>query len=64
MNREEEIALKAACITAAAILLAPLYAKVEIRGDPSKMSADTSNCARHAHDLYLKVTGEGWKPSQ
>jgi hypothetical protein len=61
MDQEERIALKAACITAAAILLAPLYAKVDIRGDPSKMSADTTNCARHAHDLFHKVTGEPWK---
>jgi hypothetical protein len=60
MERDEKIALKAACIQAAAILLAPLYHGASPRQDSNRISADTANCVRHARDLFGKLTGEPW----
>jgi hypothetical protein len=57
MDRDEKIALKAACIQAAAILLAPASLPPIAGG---KAAADTANCARHARDLFVKLTGVGW----
>jgi hypothetical protein len=67
MDSQEKIALKAACIQAAAILLAPLQSVRASAGDPRRVetaipaSADTANCARHARDLFGKLTGEPWE---
>ena len=66
MDSYEKAALKAACIQAAAILLAPLQQVRSTAGDPRRasvesaipVSADTANCARHARDLFGKLTGE------
>jgi hypothetical protein len=59
MDEHEKIALKAACIQAAAILVADQLAQMARRGadDPTP---DTAACARFAHDLFGKLTGESW----
>jgi hypothetical protein len=68
MDNQEKAVLKAACIQAAAILLAPLQSVRSIAQDPRRVSAetipvsaDTANCARHARDLFRKLTGEPWE---
>ena len=69
MDNHEKTALKAACIQAAAILLAPLHPVRSTAGAPRRasaetaipVSADTANCARHARDLFGKLTGEPWE---
>ena len=60
MDRNEKTILQAACIQAAAIMLAPLHAQQFAPTDGQNPSADTLNCARHARDLFEKVTGEPW----
>jgi hypothetical protein len=62
MDREEKIALKAACVQAAATLLAPLLSAAnEPRGSNRAPAADTGSCARYARDLFGKLTGERWE---
>jgi hypothetical protein len=58
MTKEEEIALKAACVQAAAALLVAQYAKVG--GPSSSLQADTVTCTRYAKDLYQRITGQAW----
>jgi len=58
MDRDEKTALKAACIQAAAILVANELA--QIAGRNATPAADTATCARFAHDLFGKLTGESW----
>jgi len=59
MNQDEKTALKAACIQAAAILVADQLAQMTRRGaDPAP---DTATCARFARDLFGKLTGESWE---
>jgi hypothetical protein len=60
MNPQEKIALKAACVQAAAILLAPLT-NIDPRGGNRAPAADTASCARYARDLFGKLTGERWE---
>ena len=60
MDKDEKIILKAACIQAAATMLAPLHARLFEPVEGQNPSADTLNCARHARDLFEKVTGEQW----
>jgi len=60
MDKDEKIALKAACIQAAAILLAPAAARTPM-GPRMEPTADTGNCARYARDLFGKLTGESWE---
>jgi hypothetical protein len=65
MDRDEKIAMKAACIQAAAALVAgvaqpPQPARVFGRNEEAP-SADTGNCARFARDLFGKLTGEPWE---
>jgi hypothetical protein len=59
MDDWEKIDLKAACIKAAAILLADQLAQMDPRrgGDAAP---DTASCARFARDLFGKLTGEPW----
>jgi hypothetical protein len=59
MDNQGKIALKAACIQAAAILLAaqPQAFPVEGGSDPAP---DTAACARFARDLFEKLTEEPW----
>ena len=70
MNEAEKIALKAACIQAAATLVASLPPSPPTpppfgRG-PAPTAAqsgaepDTGACARYARDLFGKLTGEPW----
>jgi hypothetical protein len=58
MDKDEETALKAACIQAAAILIADQLAQFARRD--TKPAPDTGTCARFAHDLFGKLTGESW----
>jgi hypothetical protein len=59
MDDAERIALKAACVQAAAILLAALRSTTPSVGEP-----DTEKCARYALDLYAKLTLETWQRPQ
>jgi hypothetical protein len=58
MDDHEKTALKAACIQAAAILVADQLAQMAGRG--ANPAPDTATCARFAHDLFGKLTGEAW----
>ncbi len=71
MEEAEKIALKAACIQAAAALVAALPAAPPVpppfggRGAaqtavPASAEPDTGACARYARDLFGKLTGETW----
>jgi hypothetical protein len=60
MDRDEKIAVKAACIEAAAILVAAL-AVPQLGGEGGGVGADTGSCARFARDLFGKLTGEPWE---
>jgi hypothetical protein len=65
MDRDEKFALKAACIRAAAALLAGIPKATELsRSEPfrarAQPGADTGSCARYARDLFGKLTGEPW----
>ena len=61
MDKDEKIALKAACIQAAAILLAPLPPSSHpYQSRDGQAGADTGSCARYARDLFGKLTGESW----
>ena len=53
MGDAERIAIKAACVQAAAALLAP---SLDRSAEP-----DTEKCARYAADLYSKLTLEAWR---
>ena len=58
MDDHEKTALKAACIQAAAILVADQLAQMAEPGaDPAP---DTAVCERFARDLFGKLTGEPW----
>jgi hypothetical protein len=59
MDKDEKIALKIACIQAAATLLAPLSA-LSMQARNNQIAADTGSCARYARDLFGKLTGESW----
>jgi hypothetical protein len=64
LARDEKLALKAACIQAAAILVAGLTAAPGFpRNEPfgTRGEPDTGNCARYARDLFGKLTGEPWE---
>ena len=65
MDRDEKLALKAACIQAAAILIAGVP---QVPGAPRTVgfgsngpAADTGSCARYARDLFGKLTNEPWE---
>jgi len=66
MDRDERWTLKAACIKAAATLVAELPR--ETPGFPrndafltrEEVAPDTGSCARYARDLFGKLTGEPW----
>ena len=57
MGDEEKTALKAACIKAAAMMLADQMARPAPGVRPAP---DTALCARYARDLFAKMTGEPW----
>jgi hypothetical protein len=59
MDRDEKIALKAACIQAAATLIAGISVPAAARTTQGA-AADTGNCARYARDLFGKLTNEPW----
>jgi hypothetical protein len=59
MDRDEKIAIKAACIQAAAALVAALP-RPHLARDGEGPLADTGNCARYALDLFGKLTGQPW----
>ena len=68
MDRDEKVALKAACIQAAATLVAALSPPPLTPGTPAAaqrsqaaQAADTGNCARYARDLFGKLTNEPWE---
>jgi hypothetical protein len=65
MDRDEKLVLKAACIQAAATLLAgngrPGGDPRAQFGAPAQNSADTGSAARYARDLFGKLTGEPWE---
>jgi hypothetical protein len=58
MDNDEKIALKAACLQAAATLVAALPRPRSTSREA--VAADTGNCVRHARDLFGKLTGESW----
>lgn len=60
MDRDEKIALKAACVQAAAMLIAGLQGGTEFPTRQGTQGADTGNCARYARDLFGKLTNEPW----
>jgi hypothetical protein len=60
MDRDEKIAMKVACIQAAATLVAGVNRTQGAR-DGEGTLADTGNCARYARDLFGKLTGEPWE---
>ena len=60
MDRDEKIAMKAACIQAAATLLAGVAQSPQLGRNSEEAAADTGNCARFARDLFGKLTGEPW----
>lgn len=61
MDEREKAVLKAACLRAAAILLAPMQRKAEYSFPPGARSApDTAQCIKYARDLFGKVTSEPW----
>jgi hypothetical protein len=59
MENAEKIALKAACIQAAAILVAA-QPQVSPLGRGASPAPDTAACVRFARDLFGKLTGEAW----
>jgi hypothetical protein len=63
MTDHERTAMRVACIQAAATLLAPEVSVRQKKGSSAggEIIADTTNCARHARDLFLKLTGERWE---
>ena len=63
LPRDEKLAIKAACIQAAAILLAGLSQDPEpsLGAVAEPAAADTGNCARYARDLFGKLTNEPWE---
>jgi hypothetical protein len=63
MDRDEKIAMKAACIQAAATLVAGVAQppqSPQLGRNSEEAAADTGNCARFARDLFGKLTGEPW----
>lgn len=63
MEEWEMTMLKAACVQAAAILLAtPRAQPAPLAFPPAGMAArrDTAACQRYARDLFGKITGESW----
>ena len=63
MEKLEKIALKAACVQAAATLMAAL-ATPAAAGQTGEPAADTGSCARYALDLFGKLTNEPWENEQ
>jgi hypothetical protein len=61
MGDDARAVMKAACIQAAATLLADQLALAQRAKPGAKPAADTAACARYARDLFMKVTGEVWK---
>jgi hypothetical protein len=65
MDQHEKVALKAACIQAAATLIAWLGPPPTPPGGfaarQETRAADTGNCARYARDLFGKLTNEPWE---
>lgn len=60
MDDTERIALKAACIQAAAILVASHPQAQPTPTAPAASEPDTGACARYVRDLFGKLTGEPW----
>jgi len=61
MDRDQKIALQAACVIAAANLIAnqPIHPSMQRFGQ--QMEPDTAACARYARDLFGKLTNEPWE---
>jgi hypothetical protein len=62
MDDNEKTALKAACLKAAATLLANQAAQRSGRYD--EPAPDTAACVEFARDLFGKLTGEPWEERQ
>lgn len=64
MDQHEKTVLKAACVQAAAILIAglqpPPQAQSSLPRAVTPMAPDTGNCERFARDLFGKLTNEPW----
>jgi hypothetical protein len=60
MDQQERTALKAACIQAAAILVAGQSSQMAVRPINPAPAPDTGACVRFARDLFGKLTHEAW----
>jgi hypothetical protein len=58
MDQHEKAVLKAACLEAAATMLADQFAQMVRRG--INAAPDTAACVRFARDMFEKSTGEPW----